>query len=384
MDARIAEYEYAPRRGRIPRESLIARSEVLRRNKLLDAILKYVPIFVGVLNECRQFVLVNHEFFRGLGIPEEDALAFRPGETLGCIHAHDAQDGCGDGSACRFCGIVGVVHEAFASGRRVSREARLTTSGPAGMQAWDLQIDAEPVEIDGERMLILLMRDIGASRQKEMMERIFYHDVMNSAAGLDGVVTLLEPWIPRTEETADLVDVMKGTVGEVIEQIRFFRKLSQAESGVIDAEPALVNVDAEVAEVAAAVDQTLRLNNRRVRIKTKLGSASLISDRVLVRRIVLNMLKNAAEASEPGETVTVTTRTTGHTISVSVHNPAVMSPEVSSQIFQRSFSTKGSNRGLGTYSMKLLSTRFLAGDVTFTSAVTAGTVFTLTLPITQE
>jgi sensor histidine kinase regulating citrate/malate metabolism len=45
------------------------------------------------------------------------------------------------------------------------------------------------------------------------------------------------------------------------------------------------------------------------------------------------------------------------------------------QIFQRSFSTKGNGRGLGTYSMKLLSERYLNGRVTFKSSSRDGTVF---------
>jgi len=37
------------------------------------------------------------------------------------------------------------------------------------------------------------------------------------------------------------------------------------------------------------------------------------------------------------------------------------------QVFNRSFSIKGGDRGLGTYSIKLLSERYLNGEVGFTS-----------------
>ena len=45
------------------------------------------------------------------------------------------------------------------------------------------------------------------------------------------------------------------------------------------------------------------------------------------------------------------------------------------QIFQRSFSTKGAGRGLGTYSVKLLSERYLKGAVGFRSTHAEGTRF---------
>lgn len=376
-----AETAYALRTGRLPRDEVRRKGEVLRENKLLDAILRYVPIFVGVVNEHRQFVVANDEFFRKLGLDEDARLGFRPGEALGCIHAADATDGCGAGPACRYCGALGAVHQAFATGEPVSREARLTTDAGDGMVAWDLRIDAEPIEIDGERLAILMMRDIGSARQKEMLERIFFHDVMNSTASLESVVRLLEPDIPRTGENGDLVDVLKGAAGDVAEQIRYFRKLSQAESGAMEVEWAQIDLDGEVAEVAAAMDQSLRFNERDVSVATKLAGGPIVSDRVLVRRIVLNMLKNAAEASGRGETVTVTTRMSGDRALVSVHNELVMTPEVRNQVFQRSFSTKSRRRGLGTYSMKLLSTRYLGGDVTFVSGEGQGTTFTLTLPV---
>jgi len=58
-----------------------------------------------------------------------------------------------------------------------------------------------------------------------------------------------------------------------------------------------------------------------------------------------------------------------------VHNPGEMPQEASLQVFQRSFSTKGTGRGLGTYSMKLLSEQYLQGKVGFSSTPEEGTLF---------
>ena len=71
----------------------------------------------------------------------------------------------------------------------------------------------------------------------------------------------------------------------------------------------------------------------------------------------------ALEAAKPGQTVTLSCRQLENEVEFSVHNPVVMPKDVQLQIFQRSFSTKGSGRGLGTYSMKLLTERFMHGNV---------------------
>jgi sensor histidine kinase regulating citrate/malate metabolism len=92
------------------------------------------------------------------------------------------------------------------------------------------------------------------------------------------------------------------------------------------------------------------------------------------------MVKNAFEASSDGDTVTIgSSNNEGH-VDLWVHNSAVMPPAIQAQVFQRSFSTKGNGRGLGTYSMKLLGERYLKAKVSFTSSESKGTVFTIRCP----
>ncbi|MCX6911436.1 MAG: ATP-binding protein [Verrucomicrobia bacterium] len=57
-----------------------------------------------------------------------------------------------------------------------------------------------------------------------------------------------------------------------------------------------------------------------------------------------------------------------------------MPPSVQLQVFNRSFSTKGSGRGLGTYSVKLLTERYLKGKAGFTTSKEGGTTFFIILP----
>ena len=52
------------------------------------------------------------------------------------------------------------------------------------------------------------------------------------------------------------------------------------------------------------------------------------------------------------------------------------------QLFQRAFSTKGADRGVGTYGMRLLSERYLGGAVGFRSDLENGTEFRVSLPET--
>jgi len=107
-------------------------------------------------------------------------------------------------------------------------------------------------------------------------------------------------------------------------------------------------------------------------------------DATLLNRVLGNMVKNGLEASAAGETVTLECVRVGRHVEFSAHNPRALDPDQARQMFQRSFSTKGPGRGLGTYSMKLLTERYLGGQVRFSSSPDEGTTFIVSVPVGVE
>jgi len=107
----------------------------------------------------------------------------------------------------------------------------------------------------------------------------------------------------------------------------------------------------------------------------------VMTDPVLVKRVAINMVKNACEASVEGQKVKIGFSRTSDSVVIKVHNESSIPEEVSSSIFKRSFSTKGEGRGLGTYSMRLLTERYLQGKIYFTSNKKSGTTFYAELPV---
>jgi signal transduction histidine kinase len=99
------------------------------------------------------------------------------------------------------------------------------------------------------------------------------------------------------------------------------------------------------------------------------------TDILLLRRIIGNMIKNALEASLPGSTIKLKAQKTEGKIIFSVHNPGFIDHDTQMQLFNRSFTTKGVGRGLGTYSMKLFGEKYLNGKVWFESSKEKGTTF---------
>ena len=104
-------------------------------------------------------------------------------------------------------------------------------------------------------------------------------------------------------------------------------------------------------------------------------------DITILSRVIGNMIKNAIEASDDGDVITAGCKGGGSTVKFSVRNRAFIPKDVQLQLFKRSFSTKGMGRGLGTYSMLLLTEKYLKGHVSFTSTEAQGTTFTVAVPL---
>jgi sensor histidine kinase regulating citrate/malate metabolism len=63
-----------------------------------------------------------------------------------------------------------------------------------------------------------------------------------------------------------------------------------------------------------------------------------------------------------------------------IHNRAYIPEDVQGRIFRKFFSTKGQDRGIGTYSIKLFTEKYLKGKVWFQSNKEDGTTFYIEIP----
>lgn len=217
--------------------------------------------------------------------------------------------------------------------------------------------------------------DSAAPKRREKLDQMFFHDLLNTLSSLHGY---LQIWGDLSQEKArqlapDLLRLAQRAVDEVQAQ----RDLVRAEQGDLQVVAVPVDVPQLLAEVCTSFQRN-EADPFRIQLSVPTLDLPVNTDPVLLRRVVANLVKNALEASVAEDAVTV--RWSPVTRRISVHNPAVMPEDVKAQVFQRSFSTKGGGRGIGTHSIRLLAETYLGGRVDFVSAHGHGTTFRVTLP----
>jgi K+-sensing histidine kinase KdpD len=340
---------------------------------LLDA----MPGMVLVLNSYRQIVFANRAFNHLSGnVETESLLGLLVGDVLQCHVALHKDSVCGTTDSCETCGAL-VAMLSGLSGVDSVQECTLTQHDGDVVQHLTLRICSAPLRFGEEGFVVLAGTDVSHERRRLALERTFFHDILNLVASIQGFAELME-----IDESVDPMMVsrrIQSASQKVIEEIDAQRVLLAVEKGELKVDNHVLTSLDVLKDVIELYEGQEIARKRSLKIDDKAIRVSFISDATLLRRILGNMVKNALEASPEGYTVTLGVDKSAAGFNFWVHNATVISASYHQRIFQRDFSTKGSGRGLGTYSMKLLG-RFLSGDVSFESSAQAGTRFTLGLP----
>lgn len=349
-------------------------ADVFMTRHLLDV----MPGMVLVLNCHRQIVFANRAFYQISGRSASESLVGKLiGNVLSCHVAGDSEGGCGTGESCQTCGAL-VAMLFGLSGDESVQECVLTRHDGIVLQNLTLRVWAAPLLYGGENFTVLAGTDISHERRRLALEKTFFHDILNLVGSIRGFAELME-----VDENVDPIDVshrIQLASQRVIDEIDSQRVLLAVEKGELSVDNHMLVSSEVLNDIVALYEGQEAARQRSLLIDSGSVVVSFISDATLLRRILGNMVKNALEATPTGDVVTLGVDTSEAGLSFWVHNDAIIPISYQQRIFQRDFSTKGSGRGLGTYSMQLLG-RFLSGDVSFESKLGSGTKFTLSLPV---
>lgn len=354
----------------------------ITHNPVIDSILSSVGGLLVILNDKRQIITANDTLLKTLGVQNiECILGQRFGEVLDCPHAEEMPGGCGTSKYCSSCGAV-LAMMASLETQEISEQKCHIEKGDNGKKV-DLSflIRSCPIDVEGKTYLLLFLQDISAEERWQAMEKVFFHDLNNVIGSVMGSSEMLK-LKNKVEDSSHEAQLFNQIIKRLIEEVSVHKILCE-NKGFED----LTRRDEyTINELNDSLKNLFESHpsskGKNLEIDSVGINRTLFTNSTLLLRVLTNMLTNAFEASETGETVRLSTAIKDDGVQFSIWNSQFIPEKVALRVFQRNFSTKSdTGRGLGTFGMKLFGEKILGGKVNFTTSIKNGTTFTIYLPI---
>ena len=354
-------------------------NELVHKQPALTAVFESIHDIVLILDEHRKIVYFNNKFRKFADKYNLTAsVGISPGNAFHCIQAIGGDNLCGTTDLCRYCGGNSVIE----SSRHGEKAASQCFISALNGNAFTLNVSASPLTVDKQDFIIYCITDSSGEERKQALEKIFFHDVNNIVNGMGLIIDMVREHGGCSEDDFNShMELLSSAMNSLKNEIHSQYILSLAEKDELSIFPQSTAVGAVIKDICRFFNSSISGNGVTVRSKNRDIDSTIVTDPVILRRVLVNMVKNSCEASHEGNVVTISHKINSKGAVITVHNDSVMSEEVSKFIFKRSFSTKGKGRGLGTYSMRLLTERYLKGDIYFHSEEGKGTTFYLELPL---
>ncbi|MFZ2631583.1 MAG: ATP-binding protein [Desulfosalsimonadaceae bacterium] len=359
-------------------QTLAGQIDAVNHNPVLNSLLEIVDGLVAVLNEHRQIIALNHHLLHMLGIEDPaEALGLRPGEAIGCIHADTGPGGCGTSEFCSTCGAAVAIVTSLSTSEPVERMCAITIEKSDKTKDVYLRVRSQPLAISDRKCLLLFIQDITHQQQWAIVDRIFFHDLNNIIHGLLNAGELLSIQQPDNK----LINIVQNLSVQLSNEIAIQSLLNQ--SKLTEFKPVLNRTTPGqlIQEIHKTIIRHPAAESRHLLFPKPLPDITFTTSLNLLSRVMINMIINALEASDPGDSVKLTVDAADDRITFSVWNRQCIPEDIARRIFQRNFSTKEKlGRGWGSHSMKLLGENILGGKVEFISSADHGTTSFFHLP----
>jgi two-component system phosphate regulon sensor histidine kinase PhoR len=241
-----------------------------------------------------------------------------------------------------------------------------------------------------ERFGVVVLRDITALRRLESVRREFVanvsHELRTPVASIRAVVDTLEDGAMDDPAVAgDFLHRIGQEADRLATLVDELLDLGRAESGRMVLKPEAI----APADLIPRGADRLRPHVERARLELVLDVPADLppvwADRARIEQVLINLIHNAIKFTPPPGTITVTARTDGRMLRVTVQDTGVGIPEADlPRVFERFYKTDRARRSEGT-GLGLAITKHIVqahqGAISVISQPGHGASFVVTLPL---
>ena len=370
---------FAPAKRKSDKE-IAGEIDFIANNSLITQLLKSAGGLLAILNEDRQIVAINDHLLEVLDIKEASPLlGLRPGEALNCVYSDEMPGGCGTSITCSTCGAAISIMAALGDNSPSEKDCLISAEKNGVQVDYYFQIKSSPVSFGGKKFILFFINDITKMKQKELLERVFFHDINNIITSLVTSTYLLDS--KGKDDYERLSSKIKKISMRLSREIDLQRLLNQHIDDNYQLMIESIEITNLVDELSEMVNSQPCSQDKEFVCQKSCESKYFYSDPFLLNRILTNMLLNALEATEKGGKVEFHYHIGQDEVEFAVWNACVIPDSIKERVFKKNFTTKNKpGRGMGTFSMKLFGEKYLKGKVDFVSIKDSGTTFRLRIP----
>lgn len=154
----------------IERKFISYHKQLVQKQKNLETVFDTSPVGMLLLNEKTEVIKINSVIEKLVG---KYNLGDQPGNLLGCIHSIENPKGCGYSPSCPKCPIRNSVKTALQNGSSSRFAEVLSTLLIDGKKTdvW-LEVNTEPVILDGKKCAVVAINNITDRKQAEEALRV--------------------------------------------------------------------------------------------------------------------------------------------------------------------------------------------------------------------
>lgn len=370
----------------LEKEELNSQFQIYR--EVIQNILDAFPLPTALLNQQGEIIAINNNFIKLFDLHNTTKfIGKKPAEIFRCIFNLSQILNSKEENECRNCGLIETLRTSKNHDQSFHSQCHLIINDQEDTDTSLLKMNAttSPFSIFEEPYYLFTIIDISNDIRRRLLEKIFYHDALNKACNIVGILEVLDIIDKDDKKSPELYESLKLTSYDLINEIKSQRDISLAENNELT--PVMESVySLDILQTAIKEIVNSEIASKKVIVIDDCATNhEIITDGLLLRRIILNMVKNALEAVKIEEKITIGCQPKNrHHFRFWVHNDTVIPEEIQAKLFNKITSTKGMNRGLGTFSMKLLGEKYLKGMVNFTSNKNSGTKFYIDIPYNND
>ncbi|MBB6481696.1 PAS domain-containing protein [Spirochaeta isovalerica] len=219
---------------------------------------------------------------------------------------------------------------------------------------------------------------------KSDIERIIRHDLKTPLNSIIGFPKLMLTDENLSDEYREYLMIIFLAGQNMLNLINASLNLYRLEQGSYNFSMEKIELITILKQIRKTLRDECSRKKNNIRIELNSGplerdyEIDLMTEKSFIFMILLNLAKNAVEASPIGEDVIISIKK-GDQLEISIHNKGAVPESVREHFFEKNYTYgKKHGNGLGTYSAKLMANA-LGADLTFTTDDTEGTTLFLKL-----